>query len=78
MGYVGQQGLKWSFYDSTRPNPRWTRTDLVPPSNLEATIYPVSWDGTNPWHLDVGMIYQIPGCNIQYHWEIKIFIAECD
>jgi len=78
QGMTAAQAVKWSFYDSTRPAPRWTRTDITPPSNLEATIYPVSWDGTNPWHLDVGMVYQIPGCNVMYNWDLKIKIAECD
>ena len=76
MGMTAQQGLKWNFYDSS--GLRWTRTDIAPTPPIDVSIYPVSWDGTHRWKLEVGTLYQIPGCNVGYHWELTVFVAECD
>lgn len=79
QGYVAAQALKWTFYDST--GLIWERTDLAPPSNLDQIIVPLPtpiWDGQNDWKLMVTAIYQIPGCNVYYHYDLKIIIDDCD
>ena len=73
MGYVAQQGLIWSFYDSN--GLRWSRTDIAP-AYRTVTLYPVAWDG-NPWKLDVSTLYQIPECNVDFQYIFLVRVSEC-
>ena len=72
-GFVVQEGMEWSFADSD--SVEWNVVDPVPQSHTE-TLCPLEWDGENLWHLDFWKTQNIQGCEVEYMWEVEIYVCE--
>lgn len=74
----GYEGVEWNFYDST--NWVWGALDDVPPMPPRTNyvdLCPLSWDGQNNWELEMYKMYNMPGCDIDYNYEVEIYVCEC-
>ena len=71
----GREGIIWEFYDSSGLT--WTRTDISPVA-LGNLLCPLNWDGTTEWQFGFKKILGLPDCQIQYSYNLEIFVCECD
>jgi len=74
-GVTYNEHLKWDFYDSA--GLRYSRIDPYP-RGVSETIYPVNYDGQNPWKLQITTLDLVQGCTLNYNWKMDIKVAECD
>lgn len=65
--------VEWKFSDSSLPPPRWRREDISP-IGLGEQVGPVSWDSSVPWKFEVFNSKPLPGCEINYEWELRTIV----
>ncbi len=65
--------VDWNFFDSG--GFRWGASDRDPVA-VGVEVCPVSWDKFNPWRFEVVNVKPLPGCEINYDWNIDIYVCD--
>jgi len=75
-GVQGQQGVDWVFVDSS--SIAWSYADAFPQSH-DIDLCPLNWDGVNQWKLIIDPYSEnLPECQINYNYNVEIYICECN
>lgn len=53
------------------------RTKRIHPIAIGVQVCPLEWDGT-PWRFEVAKIQNIPGCEIDYEFDLNVIVCECN
>lgn len=75
QGIQGAEGLIWQVYDSNTLY--WTRTDTSPTGLGTELNCGMDYDGIHDWRIMVGKTLNIPNCNINYEYDYKIVLCNC-
>lgn len=65
--------VDWVFFDSA--GLRWEAHDNDPTA-AGVRLCPVSWDKFSPWRFELVNTKPLPGCEINYDWDLQVIVCE--
>lgn len=74
-GLQGNEGMRFSFYDSS--GKVWERIDTTPVALSSLTKCGLLWDRQNMWSFQANKLLNLPQCAIGLDYKIAIVICEC-